>query len=64
MRTHRLIWSAALAATATTLLANVPAVWCGQALLKRVPLKAVRIGAALLFLVLGLWLAAETAGWL
>jgi putative Ca2+/H+ antiporter (TMEM165/GDT1 family) len=51
--------------TGTTLgmlLANVPAVFLGNALIKRVPLRAVRVGAALLFLVIGLWLLAQTAG--
>ena len=45
-------------ATGTTLgmmLANTPAVFLGGELVKRVSLKATRIGAALLFLVLGLW---------
>ena len=37
------------------LLANVPVVYLGDKLVARLPLKAVRIGAALLFLVLGLW---------
>ena len=50
-----------LGTTLGMLLANAPAVWCGQALLRRVPLRAVRIAAALLFLALGLWLGAETA---
>ena len=53
-----------LGTTLGMLLANAPAVWFGQALLRRVPLRAVRIAAALLFLALGLWLGAETAGWL
>ncbi|BEV02175.1 TMEM165/GDT1 family protein [Novosphingobium olei] len=44
------------------MLANVPAVFLGEALLRRVPLKAVRIVAALLFVGLGLWLLARTAG--
>ncbi|MET0364908.1 MAG: TMEM165/GDT1 family protein [Sphingobium sp.] len=44
------------------LLANVPAVFLGQELIKRVPLNIVRMVAALLFLVIGLWLAASTAG--
>jgi len=51
-----------LGTTLGMLLANAPAVWFGQALLRRVPLQAVRIAAALLFLALGLWLGAETAG--
>lgn len=52
--------------TGTTLgmmIANVPAVFLGNELIKRVPLKTVRIVAALLFLAIGLWLLAQTAGW-
>jgi putative Ca2+/H+ antiporter (TMEM165/GDT1 family) len=45
------------------MIANVPAVFFGQALIERVPLNVVRTIAALLFLVLGLWLLAQTAGW-
>jgi putative Ca2+/H+ antiporter (TMEM165/GDT1 family) len=44
------------------MLANVPAVLLGEALVRRLPLQAMRIGAALLFLAIGLWLLAETAG--
>lgn len=53
--------------TGTTLgmmIANVPAVFLGKALISRVPLGAVRAAAALLFLVIGVWLLLETAGWL
>ena len=42
------------------MLANVPAVFLGNELLKRVPLKVVRWGAAGLFLVIGLWLLIQT----
>ena len=45
------------------MLANVPAVFLGHELIERVPLNIVRMIAALLFLVLGFWLAAQTAGW-
>ncbi len=45
------------------MLANVPAVFLGHELIERVPLNIVRKIAALLFLILGLWLAAQTAGW-
>jgi putative Ca2+/H+ antiporter (TMEM165/GDT1 family) len=51
--------------TGTTLgmmLANVPAVFLGHELIKRVPMRAVRIVAALLFLLIGLWLLLETSG--
>lgn len=44
------------------MLANVPAVFVGHELLKHVPLNVVRIIAALLFLVIGLWVLAQTAG--
>lgn len=44
------------------MLANVPAVFLGHELLKRVPLKVVRWIAAGLFLVIGVWLLAQTAG--
>jgi putative Ca2+/H+ antiporter (TMEM165/GDT1 family) len=43
------------------LVANVPAVLLGQALIERIPLRAVRMVAALLFLALGLWLLFQTA---
>ncbi|MET0362888.1 MAG: TMEM165/GDT1 family protein [Sphingobium sp.] len=51
--------------TGTTLgmmIANVPAVFLGNELIKRVSLNVVRMVAALLFLIIGLWLAAQTAG--
>ena len=47
-----------IVAAGTTLgmmLANTPAVLLGEELVKRVSLKATRIAAALLFLILGLW---------
>ncbi|HEY6869757.1 MAG TPA: TMEM165/GDT1 family protein [Novosphingobium sp.] len=51
--------------TGTTLgmmLANVPAVFLGEALIARVPLGVVRMLAALLLLAVGLWLLLQTAG--
>ena len=44
------------------MIANVPAVYLGNELIKRVPLGVVRTLAALLFLAIGLWLLAQTAG--
>ena len=44
------------------MIANVPAVFLGNELIKRVPLHVVRMIAALLFLAVGLWLMAQTAG--
>lgn len=51
--------------TGTTLgmmIANVPAIFLGSELLKRVDLAKVRMIAAALFLVIGLWVLAQTAG--
>jgi len=54
----------ALVATGTTIgmmLANVPAVLLGDRIIRVVPLNYVRIGAALIFLVLGVWALADAA---
>ena len=48
--------------TVGMLAANIPAVLLGNEVIKRVPLKTVRLIAALLFLAIGLWLLAQTAG--
>jgi len=57
-----------LAVTAGTtmgmMIANVPAVLFGEALAKKVPMRALQIGAALLFLGLGLWMIADLQGWI
>ena len=45
------------------MIANVPAVFLGDALIRRVPMRAVHIIAALLFLAIGVWVVAQTAGW-
>ncbi|HEX2795284.1 MAG TPA: TMEM165/GDT1 family protein [Croceicoccus sp.] len=56
----------ALAVTAGTtvgmMLANAPVLWLGDRLADRLPLARIRMAAAILFVALGLWLAAETAG--
>lgn len=44
------------------MLANVPAILLGEALLRRVPMKLVHGIAAAAFLALGLWLIGDTAG--
>jgi putative Ca2+/H+ antiporter (TMEM165/GDT1 family) len=46
------------------MLANVPAVFLGAELIKRVPLGVVRAVAASLFLAIGVWLLVQTAGWI
>lgn len=56
----------ALAVTAGTtlgmMIANVPAVFLGQALIKRVPLDVVRMIAAALLVATGVWLFIQTVG--
>jgi putative Ca2+/H+ antiporter (TMEM165/GDT1 family) len=59
--------SVLVVAAGTTLgmmLVNGPSVFLGEAITRRVSLKATRIAAALLFLILGLWQLAQIAGWL
>jgi Ca2+/H+ antiporter, TMEM165/GDT1 family len=60
-RFQSVLWVTA-GTTLGMMLANVPAVFLGNALIKRVPLKTVRIVAALLFLAIGVWLLLQTAG--
>jgi len=45
-------------------LANVPPLQFAQAQAKRVPMRALQVGAALLFLLLGLWMIAGLQGWI
>jgi putative Ca2+/H+ antiporter (TMEM165/GDT1 family) len=56
------IFAVAAGTTLGMMLANTPAVFLGEELIKRVSLRATRIAAALLFLVLGLWQLANVAG--
>lgn len=44
------------------MIANAPAVFLGNALLERVPMRAVHMIAALLFIAIGLWLLVQTSG--
>lgn len=44
------------------MLANVPAVYLGNAIVERIPLNVVRRFAALLFFMVGAWVIAEAAG--
>ena len=59
-RFHNVL-AVALGTTIGMLIANIPAVLVGQALIERIPMRAVRMVAALLFLALGLWLLFQTA---
>jgi putative Ca2+/H+ antiporter (TMEM165/GDT1 family) len=51
---HSIVW-VVLGTTIGMMLANVPVVYLGDALLERVSLKAVRVFAALAFLTLGVY---------
>ncbi len=61
---YRDVVTVAAGTTLGMMLANVPAVFFGEALVKRVSMNAARFTAALLFLILGLWQLAEVLGWL
>jgi putative Ca2+/H+ antiporter (TMEM165/GDT1 family) len=55
-----------VAAGTTTgmMLANIPAVLLGHSITRFLPMRTLRIVAALLYLGLGVWALAETAGWI
>lgn len=50
------LWQVVAGTTVGMLLANVPVVWLGARFADRLPLRAARIGAALLFTALGAWI--------
>ncbi len=50
------LWQVVVGTTAGMLLANVPVVWLGARFANRLPLRAARITAAALFLVLAIWI--------
>jgi Ca2+/H+ antiporter, TMEM165/GDT1 family len=56
---------AIVAAGTTTgmMLANIPAVFLGHNVTKVLPISALRIGAAAVYLILGLWGVAAALGW-
>lgn len=58
----RSVIAVTLGTTLGMMLANVPAIYFGNRILEVVPLRTVRLVAALLFLIVGIWIAAETAG--
>ena len=53
------VLAVAAGTTLGMMIANVPAVLLGDALVKRVSLKAVRIAAAALFVAVGIWMLVE-----
>ncbi|MEO6688435.1 MAG: TMEM165/GDT1 family protein, partial [Dokdonella sp.] len=50
------LWQVVAGSTIGMLLANVPVVWLGSRFAEKLPLRAARIGAALLFAALGVWI--------
>ena len=58
------LFAVTMGTTLGMMIANVPAVLFGEALAKKVPMRALQVGAALLFLLLGLWMLAGLQGWL
>ena len=56
---YQAVASVAAGTTLGMMLANVPAVFLGEELVKRVSLKATRIAAAVLFIALGAWQLVE-----
>ena len=50
------LWQVVAGSTLGMLLANVPVVWLGARFAAKLPLRAARIGAALLFAALGAWI--------
>jgi Ca2+/H+ antiporter, TMEM165/GDT1 family len=53
----------ALGTTTGMMIANVPAVYLGRAVTRFLPIRALQIAAALVYLALGLWGLAVAAGW-
>ena len=56
------LWQVVAGTTIGMLLANVPVVILGSRFASRLPLRAARIAAALLFLVLAVWVALRGVG--
>ncbi|MGH8184159.1 MAG: TMEM165/GDT1 family protein [Rhodanobacteraceae bacterium] len=50
------LWQVIAGSTAGMLIANVPVVWLGARFAQRLPLRATRLCAAVLFAALGLWI--------
>lgn len=55
------VYAVTAGTTLGMMLANVPAVFLGNALIKRVPLNVVRLIAASLFILIGIWMLADMA---
>ena len=61
---YQAVIAVAAGTTLGMMIANAPAVFLGEALVKRISLNATRLAAASLFFVLGLWQLASALGWL
>lgn len=53
------LWAVTAGTTLGMMIANVPAVLFGDALVKHIPMRALQLGAALLFVLLGIWALVE-----
>ncbi|HRE43025.1 MAG TPA: TMEM165/GDT1 family protein [Terricaulis sp.] len=58
------IFAVTMGTTLGMMLANVPAVLLGEAASRIVPLNYVRIAAAAIFAIIGVWLVAVALGWI
>ena len=58
------VFRVALGTTIGMMAADIPAVFLGEAATRIVPVRYVRWGAAAIFALLGLWVLAETLGWM
>jgi putative Ca2+/H+ antiporter (TMEM165/GDT1 family) len=57
------VLTVAAGTTTGMMLANIPAVLLGHTVTRVLPIRVLQIGAALVYLGLGLWALATTAGW-
>jgi putative Ca2+/H+ antiporter (TMEM165/GDT1 family) len=53
---YKPLWQVIAGTTVGMLLANIPVVWLGSRFAEKLPLKAARISAAVLFALLGFWI--------
>jgi len=60
---YRDLFAVTAGTTLGMMLANAPAVFLGEALVRRISLRWTRICAAALFVLLGVWQLASLAGW-
>jgi putative Ca2+/H+ antiporter (TMEM165/GDT1 family) len=58
------VFAVAAGTTIGMMVADIPAVFLGEAATKVIPVRYVRWGAAAIFAGLGLWVLAETLGWI